>query len=230
LADDIPPTTSHDYDGLWHTSDFTITLSSLDSESGVEETYYQINEGETRTLSIDGQPFITTESADNKLEYWSEDISGNVETVNVLSGIKLDKTNPIIGNTVTTPEDDIQANQDVKVAVDVSDSVSGVESVTLSYSIDNWSTWENLPMNLNSTNGLWQATIPGQEIWTTVNYKILCYDNAGNDAFSNGTGLYYEYQVISEFPSWTILPLLLIVILFGIVIRRSLNHVDNNRQ
>jgi hypothetical protein len=74
--------------------------------------------------------------------------------------------------------------------------------VTLSYSIDNESTWENLPMNLNSTNGLWQATIPGQPIWTTVNYKILCYDKAGNNASSNGTDLHYEYQVISEFPTW----------------------------
>ena len=41
----------HDYDGLWHTSNFTITLTATDDLSGVAETYYKINDGPTKTLA-----------------------------------------------------------------------------------------------------------------------------------------------------------------------------------
>ena len=34
-----PPVTNDDYDGFWHNSDFTITLSATDDYSGVLETY-----------------------------------------------------------------------------------------------------------------------------------------------------------------------------------------------
>ncbi|MGQ9691199.1 MAG: Ig-like domain-containing protein [Thermoproteota archaeon] len=54
--DETPPTTLHDYDGLWHTSDLTITLTAIDEVSGITETYYRINGGPVRTVSADGQP------------------------------------------------------------------------------------------------------------------------------------------------------------------------------
>jgi len=213
---------SHNYDGLWHASDFTITLSAVDSESGVADTYYRIDQGEEQLLSTNGQPRITLDGATNKLEFWSVDNTGNIESVQVMSGIKLDKSNPIIGNTVTPPENEVKADQDVTVSVDVSDSISGVESVMLSYSVDDGSTWENLPMNLNSTTELWQATIPSQSIWTSVNYKILSYDNAGNSASSNATDFYYDYEVIPEFSSEIFLLLFTVVTLCAIVVGKKL--------
>jgi len=229
LEDATPPVTADDYDGAWHTSDFTITLTAVDEGSGVAETYYRINDGPTRAVSADGHPVIAEEGADNKLEYWSVDYAGNEEPHKVLTGIKLDKTAPIIRTPVTIPEDDVQADQDVIVSVEVFDSISGVERVTLSYSIDNGSTWENLPANLNSTSGRWEATIPGQEIWTTVNYKILAYDYAGNNASSNGANIYYEYQVISEFPSWMPLLITLVaVVAVAVIYRRKLRLKEPN--
>ena len=35
------PVSSDDYDGLWHTTDFTITLSSIDNGKGIAATYYR---------------------------------------------------------------------------------------------------------------------------------------------------------------------------------------------
>ena len=93
--DRTPPTTVHNYDGLWHNTDFTISLTAIDNESGVAETYYKINNGPVKSLSINGQPLITTESTNNTLEYWSIDNTGNEEAPHkVLTGIKLDKTKP----------------------------------------------------------------------------------------------------------------------------------------
>jgi len=88
------PTTTHDYEGLWHTTDFTINLTATDDLSGVAETYYKINDGPTKTVSVDGHPRITTEGANNTLEYWSVDNAGNEELHKILTGIKLDKTAP----------------------------------------------------------------------------------------------------------------------------------------
>lgn len=222
LEDNLAPVTIDDYDGEWRTEDFTIELSSTDYESGVAETYYRINDGPTKTLSVDGQPVISVESADNKLEYWSEDKAGNVEEHKVLTKIKLDKSKPSIDAPITIPMNEIQAEQPVTVMVYVSDSVSGVKSVTLSYSIDEGSSWNDLVMDLNSTSGLWQATIPGQEIWTKVRYKILCYDNAGNGAFLNGGQINYRYEVVPEFSVLTILPLCFIVALLGMRYKKKM--------
>lgn len=90
------PTTIDYYDGFWHPEDFAITLTATDDKSGVRTTHYRINDGPNKTVSIDGQPRITTEGADNKLEYWSLDNVGNEELPHrILTGIKLDKTTPV---------------------------------------------------------------------------------------------------------------------------------------
>jgi len=54
--DETPPTTLHDYDGLWHTSDLTVTLTAVDEVSRIAETYYSINGGPIKSVSADGQP------------------------------------------------------------------------------------------------------------------------------------------------------------------------------
>jgi len=92
--DNVPPATTHDYDGAWHNSDVLIALSTDDQGSGVNETCYRVNDGQTKTVGSDGQPLITTEGAENKIEYWSTDRAGNEEQHHVLADIRLDKTKP----------------------------------------------------------------------------------------------------------------------------------------
>ena len=222
VADYIPPISSDDYDGAWRNADFTITLTVTDYESGIAETYYRINDGSVKAVSIDGQPRITTEGANNTLEYWSVDNAGNEELPHkILAGIKLDKTPPTVGSPSHMPEDEIQPNQEVKVLVNVTDPLSSVKNVTLSYNLNNSAIWIDLPMIPNSTTGLYEAIIPGQQANTLVKYKIAAYDNAGNYKVEDNSGEYYVYTVVPEFPSTVILLLALLFTTFAVIIGKK---------
>jgi hypothetical protein len=79
-----------DYDGTTHTGDFKINLSTLNGLGGIKDIYYRINNGTTKSVQVDGQPEITTEGANNTLEYWSVDNTGIEETPHrILTGIRL---------------------------------------------------------------------------------------------------------------------------------------------
>jgi len=310
-VDNSPPTTLHNYDSLWHTTNFTITLTATDDSSGVAETYYKINGEPIKTVSANGQPLITTEGTNNTLEYWSIDIAGNEESHHVLTEIKLDKTTPTgsvtINNDVTytnstsvtlaltasddtsgvyqvryrndgvwdtepwetptptktwtltsgdgtktvyyqikdnaglvsltyldaiildttapvieipsrEPSGDVQSDQPVKISVNVTDVISHVKNVTLYYSLNNGTTWEQpLPMALNSSTNLYEATILGQQAGTWVKYKIVAYDFAENIATSERTQPYFVYQVVPEFLQPLILPTFIIFIIATLI-------------
>jgi len=228
--DSTSPITVHDYDGLWHISDFTITLTATDDMSGVAETYYKINNGPTKTVSVDGQPLITTEGTNNKLEYWSIDNAGNEELPHkILTGVKLDKTVPLIGvPSRTPPEGDVLPDQPAKVSVNATDILSGVKNVTLSYTINDGDTWTNITMNYNASTGLYETTIPGQPAGTLVKYKIIAYNNAENQASNDNAGEYYVYLVVPEFPSASILLLFMTLMLFAVVLMKRRFPVFGN--
>jgi hypothetical protein len=88
------PIITNNYDEQWHTSEFIITLTN---DSNIDEIYYRINGGDTQTVTANGQPTITTSSANNTLEYWCNwTINGiSLQTAHILlKDIKLDKTTP----------------------------------------------------------------------------------------------------------------------------------------
>jgi hypothetical protein len=307
------PSTFDDYDGLWHTADFTISLMSFDGESGVAETYYRIDNGPIQNVSTSGQPLISTEGANNTLEYWSTDKAGNEELPhNVLTGIKLDKTPPtgtilvngnasyvnstsvilalsasdpisgvaqmrfshdnitwsdwevfsssgnwtlvagdgpktvyaqfvdnaglmsdaysanvtldttapVVENESRMPGNGVQPGQRMEIFVNVTDSGSGVESVTLSYSINN-NSWLDIPMSFDSASGLYECVVPGQQANTQVEYRILAYDNAGNEQIADNQGQYYTYTVVPEFPSLEAAILFFIITLLVVAFREK---------
>jgi hypothetical protein len=230
LQDNIPPVTSDDYDGVWRTADFIITLIATDHESGVSETYYRINKGPVQNASANGQPLISLESANNTLEYWSVDNAGNEELPHkTSSGIKLDKTVPTIGVPSRIPEGDVEPGQEVKILVNITDSVSGVKNVTLSYNLNDSIVWVDAPMTFNSTMGLYETAIQVQQAHTLVKYKITAYDNAGNHIVKDKDGEYYAYTVIPEFPSTAILPLLMLTTLIATVLLKKKNKTKPQR-
>jgi hypothetical protein len=210
----VVPFSFDDYDGLWHNVDFLIKLTAVDYESGVAETYYRINNGPVKAVSTDGHPLITTEGANNTLEYWSVDKAGNEENPHkLLTGIKLDKTSPEIGTLLRIPEGDVKPNQTAKILVNATDSLSGIKNVTLLYSLNISTIWIDLPMTFNSTIRLYEAAIQVQHANVLVEYKIIAYDNAGNIKVEDNNGQYYTYTVIPEFPSTLILALLMLTAL-----------------
>ena len=213
IADLNSPTTFDDYDDFWHTTDFTINLTATDDLTGVAETYYKINDESTKTVTTDGQPLITTDGANNILEYWSVDNTGNEESHHVLTGIRLDKSYPTIETPSRTPEGEVSPDQSVEVSANVTDAVSGIENVTLYYTINDGVTWTDLRMNYSSSTKLYNAIVPQQEAGTLVRFKIVAHDNAGNNATLDGTEPYCVYQVIPEFSIPIIICLFMIITL-----------------
>jgi hypothetical protein len=217
----VSPVTQNNYNALWQSEEFTIFLSATDEQSGVAETYYTINGGPIRSVSEDGQPLIKKEGSDNVLEYWSVDVEGNEEGHKILTGIKLDKTAPLIEITSDISDSEVNPDQEVKIQVNASDSLSGLHRIYLTYSINDQSDWFYLPMTFDSTVGLYEESIPKQQGGTLVRFKIEAYDNAGNTEMNN-INLEYSYSVIPEFTSLIILTLCLITSLFVIVVRKKL--------
>ncbi len=230
FIDDISPITVDDYDGLWHNAYFTINLTATDYGSGVAGTYYRINNGPVKSVSVDGQPLVTTEGANNTLEYWSVDNAGNEEEHKFLTGIKLDKTTPSITEVKRYPEGNIEPNQPVRVLVNATDTLSGVKNVTLSYSISDDLSWTDVPMSFNATSGYYESIIQVQQANVIVKYKITVYDNAGNYVIDDNIGQFYTYTVIPEFPSTTVLAILLVFsTIIAILTYRKRKNLNNRK-
>jgi parallel beta-helix repeat protein len=145
--DKTPPVTINDYDGLWHTANFTVALTATDGLSGITETYYKID-GSPRNVTAHGQPLIATESVNNTLEYWSVDFAGNEETPhNVLTKIKLDKTAPAIS--ITSPSVDVEIrSSNPAIEWSGTDTTSGIDHYEIR--LDN-SSWTNMGTNTTYT-------------------------------------------------------------------------------
>jgi hypothetical protein len=167
--DNNPPVTNHDYDGLWYSSDFQITLISSDEGSYVNNTFYMINGGPINSVSFDGQPQITTEGASNTLEYWSDDASFNQEEHNLLINIKLDKTQPASSDDY----DDLWHTFPFTINLWAFDNLSGIADIY--YRINGG------PINSVSVNG--QPFITTEGASNTLEYWSV--DNASNVEIHN---------------------------------------------
>jgi hypothetical protein len=116
-------------------------LKGSDDLSGVAETFYRINSGPVKRVSVDGHPVISTEGSNNTLEYWSVDNAGNEEPHKLLTGIKLDKTPPT--GSITINEGRKYTNTTtVILALLASDKVSGVAEMRFSNDNITWTSWE----------------------------------------------------------------------------------------
>jgi hypothetical protein len=165
-----PPATTHNYDGLWHTTDFRITLTATDTISGVADTYYKLNDGPTRTVLVDDHPFITVGAANNKLEYWSIDNAGNEESHHILTEIKLDKTIPV-GSILINDGDTYTTSKTITLTLSAADTLSGAYQVRYS----NESIWTTEPWETPSPTKT--LTLPPSDEAKTIYYQIR--DNAG---------------------------------------------------
>ena len=130
--------------------------------------------------------------------------SGKIYSMDV-SSFPSDNIAPDIDVPSRTPGDNVTIGEEVSVSVNVTDMQSGIKNVTLLYVVNNGTLWTSIPMNENSSTGLYESTIPGQAYGTWVKYKIVAYDNAENQAVKEGESVIYIYQVIPEFPSAIIL-------------------------
>ena len=137
-----------------------------------------------------------------------------------------DEMPPIIGTPVQEPATP-NANEPVIVRVNVTDDLSGVTKVILSYKVDDGE-WTNITMS--NVSGTYEGEIPGLPECHWVYYKIIAYDDAGNVQVKDNAGEYYVYHVIPEFLE---LPLLILALtasgtILMLITRRKLQRKTKN--
>ncbi|MHA1665686.1 MAG: hypothetical protein ACTSVW_07640, partial [Candidatus Njordarchaeales archaeon] len=93
--------------------------------------------------------------------------------------VLVDSTPPRILNIEINPASPT-SQDNVLIAVQLSDNLSGVATVILSYKTGETSNWVNVTMNYDPSKNAWVAWIPKQTPGTTVVFLIYAYDNAGN--------------------------------------------------
>lgn len=182
----VSPLVSADYSRAWENSDFQITLSN---DTTIDEIYYRINNGEVQNVTANGQPTITTQSANNTLEYWCNwTLNGaTLETAHEnLIGIKLDKTAPT-GSIVSNPT---TSSRTITLHLSADDSLSGVSEMQFSSDEVIWSSWETY-----DTSTSWTLTSGDGVKAVYVQFK-------------NGAGLTYKTMctVTLETPHETVAP------------------------
>ena len=144
-------------------------------------------------------------------------------TFTVISLEKADVTPPVIGEVTQTPET-VEPKETATVLAEVFDDLSGVSTVVLSYSTNERETWHNITMNLMGKQ-TYSGQIPGFLEGTTVWYKIIAYDNAGNFQVSDNVQ-YYVYAVVPDFSATYIVPLMvsslaIVILVFSYHLKRK---------
>jgi len=133
-----------------------------------------------------------------------------------------------ITDVVQSPSAEVQPTDIVKVNATVT-SINPIENVTLYYSTDNGTTWNERPMT-NLSGDIYNTTIPALDAGTYVIYKIVAFDEAGNMAVEDNAGDYYVYTVIPEFTTLAALILIITVTATTLILakRRKLRIQKNN--
>jgi hypothetical protein len=161
------PTVSNNYVNSWHTSNVTIYL---EPDYNVTEIYYSINNGSITNVTNNGQPVITSEDANNTLEYWSVwDVygKGSIELQHtVVTGIELE-TNP--------PQGSIQINNG--------------EASTLSSNV-------SLTINANSLSGVSQIRFSNDNVWDQAAWEP--FTSFKTWQLADGDGLKTVYCQIAD--------------------------------
>ena len=186
VIDTIPPSVEilSPESGSYVKGTTTISVDACDNETGIDRVEFYING--TLTFTDFDHPYEyawnTTEYPDGvyTIEAVAYDKAGNTAEQEVV--VVVDNTEPTIGEPTISPEAPTEED-DVTVKVSVTDALSGLREVILSYSTDGGATWTNITMTL-SPEGYYMATIPRQPTGTTVSYKIYACDIAGNWARS----------------------------------------------
>ncbi len=189
--------------GGWYNADISITLSSTDATSGLDDFLYRIDGGiwTSYSTAID----FTTEGTFT-LEFYGEDHAGNDETTHTLT-IRLDKSNPTW--------DDAPTNQLLPFGVplrfdcNASDNLSGISA----WGINDTSNFEINGAGVLVSDGLLNAGTYGLEIVVT--------DVAGNELVALITITQQAPPPgIPGFPAYAIVLGLFAALSLGIVLRR----------
>ena len=166
-------------DNNWYTRSVDITLEAFDplcpdpclgTASGIKEIRYTINEGSEVVVPGDIAEFKLTDDGVHLVEYYAVDNAGNEEPPFTFE-IAIDKTAPTVAVIYNAYKDEGTGAWKVDFAASVGEQTSGTNRVE--FYIDS---------DLQGTEtGPFEWTIDWIADYETVTFKMIAYDNAGND-------------------------------------------------
>jgi len=165
-----------------------------------------------------GNTTIQVSEGQHNLVVYANDTVGNMGASDTV-WFTVDTSSPIIETPARVPSGEVEPYQEVTVSVNVTDAISGIETVILSF--QNNTSWHNVTMDFNPATSLYEAGIPGQPADTLVKYKVIAYDKAGLFAVNDNEPIYYVYTFIPEILSALILLLLFAVTMFLVAFKKN---------
>lgn len=211
------------FDDLYNSGDNVYLFT--DDWVKVDQIGWSTNHGVGRSLGriYDGKGWFYAYDDPTLLESgWNEGKytdNGTPGTTNE-GNISPDDILPSIGKPSQEPSPtQVMPDENVTVSVNVTDNVA-VRNVTLSYRTDSG---EWIDVNMSKTTGnIYTGVILGFSDGTDVSYQIIAYDIADNFAIEDNNGEYYVYTVIPEFPIWSsVLVMLLLLATIMILLKRG---------
>lgn len=133
-----------------------------------------------------------------------------------------DNVKPSIGVPVHQPDPPNQG-ENVTVLVNVTDGGSRVGEVFLYYRTNSSEVWTEVNMS-KLTGDTYVGEIPSFEADTHVQYYVIAYDNAYNQAIQDKDGVYYGYIVIPEFQAFAFLLLFMSLSLIAVVLTKKIRR------
>ena len=119
----------------WYNDQAQVTLSATDTPSGVETTYYKLDDGAQQTYSA---PFNISESGYHTIIYWSVDRAGNTESQRSML-IKVDSVAPSSqASASSTWRYDVWYQSPAQIYINATDSASNIANTY--YTIDGGAT------------------------------------------------------------------------------------------
>jgi hypothetical protein len=118
-ADTLAPNTSSDADGLWHSTDQTVTLTATDTGTWVANTFYRVGSSTTTYTA----PIHVSAEGTTTIRYWSADAAGNVEASHSVD-VRIDRTAPSSSDDATSA----WQRGPITVHLSATDAGSGVSS------------------------------------------------------------------------------------------------------
>ena len=175
---------------------------------------YSLNGQANVTLSGDPILYFLPDGVHNIVVY-AKDAADNTGAGTV--HFTVDTTAPTITDVSQIPlANNVLPEDTVKVNATVTDDVTGVKAVALNYTSDD-GTWSSVDMT-NPVGDVWSATIPAFPYCTNVTYMVIAEDNGGNTITTEEMGYDYGYHVIPEFPTWTSMLLIVVVLTVAVAI------------
>ena len=133
----------------WYNSPVTVTLIATDTLSGVDATFYRLNNG---SWQIYLEPFVLVTDGNHQLDFYSVDVAGNAETMQSVE-FWIDQALP---ESIITDLPAIVYNNLIPVGWTATDFGSGIDEVRLWYQFDQSGLWVMSSLAQSGANGVFQ--------------------------------------------------------------------------